>query len=97
MNEPGSPEHSVWNEESAILDREAGFGWHPDGRNDQVYEAIKKREELLDTVVNTQHDIHEEEKENLWNAYYQQIEKVIRLKEQFEVGDPPMQIPSPEE
>jgi hypothetical protein len=92
MNASGSPENyetSAPLSEDRIIRREAGDGWHEDGMNEQVQQAIIKREALLDRIVAEQHDVYEEEKTQMWEDYFGQAAEVNRLKNQYGIDEPP--------
>lgn len=90
MNErsPQTPEDSDLFDNDRLLQREAGYG-QPNGLNEEVLDAIKKREASLDIVVNNQHDVYEDEKERLWDDYMEKAAEVVRLKQLHGIKDPP--------
>lgn len=94
MNEQGSKESKPNLLEDKLLRREAGEDWHGDGLNKRVLGAIAAREGLMDAII-IQEYRNEDEREELWTEYESQVELVKQLKEEHNIGDPPM-YPSPD-
>lgn len=66
-----------------LLRREAGEGWHPNGLNTRVLQAIVDREVSVDGA-----EWHDEAAEE---RYFEQTALVGELKREAGIGDPPIE------